>query len=82
MDIDRTAMNAKPVERFKTVIKAAPASKTRKFSGDGDYYMWRIEKRSGESGAQGEIVSLDAERLVRLAERIGQKEIERNGGKE
>jgi hypothetical protein len=49
---------------------------------DGDYYMWRIEKRAVESGAQSEIVSLDAERLVRLAERIGQKEIERNGGKE
>ena len=40
----------------------------------GDYYMWRIEKRAVESGAQ-EVVSLDAERLVRLAKRIGQKEI-------
>jgi hypothetical protein len=48
----------------------------------GDHFMWRIEKRAVESGAQGEIVSLDAERLMRLAERIGQKEIERNGGKE
>jgi hypothetical protein len=48
----------------------------------GDYFMWRIEKRAVESGAQGEIVSLDAERLMRLAERIGQKEIKRNGGKE
>jgi hypothetical protein len=48
----------------------------------GDYYMWRIEKPAVEGGAQSEIVSLDTERLVRLAERLGQKEIERNGGKE
>ena len=49
---------------------------------DGDYYMWRIEKRAVQSGAQSEIVSLDAERQLRLTERISQKEIERNGGKE
>ena len=49
---------------------------------DGDYYMWRIEKRAVESGAQSEIVSLDAERQLRLTKRISQIEIERNGGKE
>jgi hypothetical protein len=49
---------------------------------DGDYYMWRIEKRAVDSRPQGEIVSLDTKRQLRMTERPGQNEIERNGGKE